>query len=39
MDEQNSQDRKGVEGENLRHSIGLKKQLNVKYDWQGGEQY
>ena len=39
MDEQNSQERKGFEGENLRDSIGLKKQLDVRYDWQGGEQY
>jgi len=27
-----------IEGENLRDSVGLEKQLNnVRYDWQGGE--
>ena len=31
-------ERKGFrEGENLRDSIGLEKQLNVRYDWQGGD--
>jgi len=32
-------ERKGFkEGENLRDSVGLEKQLNnVRYDWQGGE--
>jgi len=27
-----------IEGENLRDSVGLEKQLNnMRYDWQGGE--
>ena len=31
-------ERKGFEeGENLRDSVGLEKQLNVRYDWQGGQ--
>ena len=31
-------ERKGFEeGENLRDSVGLEKQLNVRYNWQGEE--
>ena len=31
-------ERKGFgEGKNLRDSVGLEKQLNVRYDWQGRE--